>query len=1666
MPKIADLITPHTAQVALHASLGEAAALMVELRISSVIVVDASGVHGIVTESDMMQAMRLHRTLDQPVAEVMTAPVHTVPADMDFRQAYREASLLGIRHLVVIDTDGQPLGVASETDFRHHLGPDFFRHLNDVDTLMERTFPRLPADTLLDDAISAMSAVRASCVVVVDGRKPLGIVTERDVVRLFLGANFNPTLGSVMTQPVISVSEDSSLADAAECMIRRGIRHLLVVDRNGLVSGLLSEHTLMRPLELDLLDDAMAERTALMRSRDAAVEHSLRHERYQRALLDNFPFQVWLKDTESRFLTGNRALVEALDLQTVDQLIDKQDTDFSPVELAERYRSDDTEVMRSRQQMTVVEPVIKHGKPVWHETFKAPVFTENGTLLGTVGFAQDISARKRAEEAMLLRNATLAGLIRGEALTGILELLILSIEAENPGWMCSIQLAEKDGKHLYCGAAPRLPDEYLAAAGRIPIADGAGSCGTAAWLRQQVIVSDIHTDPLWKSLLELAALGGFSACWSDPIMGPQGELLGVFSCYQNKAASPSEQDLNQLSQASQLAALVLTNQRNSDNLRESLETFRGIFDSISEAIFIQAEDGSILDANLGAERLFGHPRDSLIGKRYNEFGAPGLNDLQAIEKHLADAFAGQAQQLEFWGLNGPGKIFPVEVHLHAGTYFGQKVVIASIQEISERKNAKLRLDIEHDLALALAAGMSHDEVLTTILHAAMRFPELDSGGIYWRQADGRYRLVAHEGLSAEFIAQVSEIEADSPQAGIVQDGKPICNCTPACEHCNATELINSPLMQGEGLRCLVILPITVAGQPVACLNLAGHRTRQVTHATLLALETLAGNFSQTLSRLQAQEEARQIQKNLSGLFDTLSDYIFILDMQGCILDYNRAVAENLGYGPKALLDQSVTAVHPEKMHEMAQSIVRQMVGGTRSTCTLPILHVDGHEIIVETRVSQGYWNGQPALFGISQDISERLAAEERQKLAASVFDNAHEGIMITDARGKIVEVNTTFSQLTGYSREEAIGQTADLLKSGHHDPGFYQEMWQTIRDEGYWRGEVWNRKKTGEIFVEQLTISTVRNRSGEISQFVGIFSDITLIKEHQRRLEHQAHFDALTQLPNRMLLGDRMQLAMAQTERSGKTLAVCYLDLDNFKPVNDAYGHATGDRLLIEVAQRLKICVRAGDTVSRLGGDEFVLLLSGLEDVHECDHAIRRLITALTQPFIINNHAITISASIGVTLYPEDSSDSDTLLRHADQAMYAAKQAGRNRYHLFDPENDRRARVRRDEIAAICQGMVNNEFVLYYQPKVNMREGRVVGAEALIRWQHPERGLLAPGEFLPAIEGSELAIELGDWVIQEALRQLERWQQQALDIKVSVNIAGNHLQSPSFARRLSELLANHPNVQPSHLELEVLETAALEDIGHAAELFASCRRLGVSFSLDDFGTGYSSLTYFRRLPADVLKIDQSFVRDMLDDPDDLAIVEGVIGLTKAFQREVIAEGVETVEHGLVLLLLGCDLAQGYGIARPMPADKLPDWVSHFRADELWSSATSFRWSRDDLPLLIAEVDHKRWKRSLYAFLANQDGSGAPERDARMCRFGRWLYSDESKCYAALDSFASIEGIHSQLHDIARELIARHQTKSSDGADALKAELETASQRFIEHIEQIQAEILISRQTGR
>jgi len=657
---------------------------------------------------------------------------------------------------------------------------------------------------------------------------------------------------------------------------------------------------------------------------------------------------------------------------------------------------------------------------------------------------------------------------------------------------------------------------------------------------------------------------------------------------------------------------------------------------------------------------------------------------------------------------------------------------------------------------------------------------------------------------------------------------------------------------------------------------------------------------------------------------------------------------------------------------------------------------------------------------LEAEIAQRLSVEQNLRMAASVFEHAREGIFFTNPEGIIFEMNAAFTQLTGYGRDEVLGQNPRFLQSGVHEPAFFQLMWQRIAQDGYWTGEIWNRLKDGRIAPQLMTISSVTDGEGNLTHYMALFTDISVQKQHQKELEHIAHYDPLTGLPNRVLLADRLHQAMLHTTREQKSLAVAYLDLDGFKQVNDQYGHAEGDRLLTMLAGRMQEVLRQSDTIGRLGGDEFVAILNVLQP-ETCEAFLQRLLEVVSQPVSMNGVEFKVSVSVGVTFYPQaEPVDADQLLRQADQAMYQAKIAGKNRFTFFDPSLEEHLRGQHQILEQVRLALHNGEMALYYQPKVNLRTGQVVGAEGLIRWQHPEEGLRLPASFLPALENQPLQVELGEWVIRQALQQIRAWRGTPLAFPLSINLDAYHLQQADFLQRFKAILAEFPDVDPSFLELELLETSELRDLNRVTYVMEACAQLGVTFALDDFGTGYSSLAMLKHLPVVHLKIDRAFVRDMLNDSHDLAIVEGVLGLTTAFQRKAIAEGLETVEHGNILLQLGCDLAQGYGIARPMPADDMPGWLVRWLPEPSWSDQRVI--NRDELPGLFAMVDHRTWIDAVVACLQDEQ-QPLPSMDLQASRFGEWLEATGRDSYANEPGFAVMYEQHQQIHQLAQVLLA-------------------------------------------
>jgi two-component system CheB/CheR fusion protein len=557
----------------------------------------------------------------------------------------------------------------------------------------------------------------------------------------------------------------------------------------------------------------------------------------------------------------------------------------------------------------------------------------------------------------------------------------------------------------------------------------------------------------------------------------------------------------------------------------------------------------------------------------------------------------------------------------------------------------------------------------------------------------------------------------------------------------------------------------------------------------------------------------------------------------------------------------------------------------------------------------------------STDVTDHKHAQDQLRLAARVFDRAGEGIVVTDAKQVILTVNEAFTQVTGYSAEEVIGKSPSLLASGKHNKEFYLEMWSCLQNQGWWQGEVWNRRKNEEIYPEWLTINSVKDSEGKIVNFVGIFSDITIVKESQRRVEFLATHDELTSLPNRALFLDRVRQAVARTARTEATFAVLFIDLDNFKVVNDSMGHAAGDDLLMEIARRMRECVRGSDTVSRFGGDEFAMLLENAS-VEDAEMTARRIAESLQRPHLIGRQSVYPSASIGICLYPNDGHDAETLLKNADSAMYQAKDGGKSTHHFFTDELKHAADERLKIETGLRDAVEKNQLFLLYQPQLDIATGRLIGVEALVRWQHPEDGLIPPLKFIPLAEKTGLIDLVGEWVASTACRQMASWIAQGHSVpRVSINVSADQLRRTNMPALMRRLLS-HYRLDATNVVMELTESALLENAERVQQMLRELKTLGVQISIDDFGTGYSSLAYLRRFPLDELKIDKSFVADIGTNLDDRAIAQTIIAMAQTLGFTVVAEGIETEEQLGVLRELGCHIGQGYLFATPLPADEL------------------------------------------------------------------------------------------------------------------------------------------------
>lgn len=1251
-------------------------------------------------------------------------------------------------------------------------------------------------------------------------------------------------------------------------------------------------------LKLTLIDSKSLPRT---------LNHKMLGRNFN-SMMENTSDYIFFKDRNHIITGASQALANLISptLHWTD-LIGKTDYDVFLEPFADDYYRLEKDVFTHRKTVSDIQSYqTTDGKIGWVDNHKYPILSDEQQLVGLFGIARDISEQKRIQTS-LLEIADFVAKEHGEGMfetmthfcaqlfqVDYVHIAMLNYEKQS----LSVVAAHLDGKRLEPG------DEYdLAETPCGRVVSSAKHCCYDSGIQ--------HLFPNDKALTSLGA----EAYIGEPIFDNTGKLIGLIVLVSRKPIKDSEDIVSGLRILAAKVSAEYIKSLHEHVLAASQNLLKTVIDEIPDMLVVKNENAKFIMCNATVARLYNTTPDEMIGKDDGDFGVP---------QEMADFFRQNVMSIMQRGETEI--VYEDSIDANTGEVRHFKSIKKPFKDILGKNNV---LVIAHDITDVIRAQekvAASEKLLSDIIeNLPIR--------IFWKDRDGRYL-----GCNSLFAQDAGKEKAE--QVIGKDDSEMVWSA-------------NAELYRADDFH------VMKTGQPKLSYeepmtNTAGEMTWLRTSKVALknqANETIGvlGVYDDITSVKTAEQMLKESEQRFRMLFETNRDAIITLESPDWLFTSANQAALNMFE-----VDSEQTFIRKAPWH---YSPLKQPDGELSSSKAFRMIQhalLDGSHLFEWTHQRQNgetflttvllsrlELDGKVLLQASLRDITVQKLSERALRLAANVFTHAREGIIITDKHACIIDVNDAFSRITGYSKSDVLGQNPSIFHSHVQNERFYDDMWTKLIDEGSWSGEIWNKRKDGSVFAELATISAVYDELGQVQNYIALYSDISALKEKQAQLERVAHYDPLTGQPNRLLLAQRLREAMTNAKSQQHQIAVAYLDLDGFKSINDNHGHEVGDELLIELAKRMSKGLSSRDTLARIGGDEFVLVLVNPSGDVLNQSLFLNILNAASHPIEIDDLLLHVTASLGVTFYPQkEDVDADQLLRQADQAMYMAKQTGKNRFHYFDAEQDRNQRGRHENLEQIRLSLANNEFELYYQPKVNMLDGQLIGVEALIRWQHPIKGLLAPGTFLPIIENHPISIEMGEWVIHHALLQITEWKRLGYNIPISVNVGALQLQHPDFTSQLEKILNQHPPIDEGDLELEILETSALEDFESISKVMLACQAMGVSFAVDDFGTGYSSLSYLKRLPAKMLKIDQSFVRDMLEDPDDLAILEAVLGLASTFHRKAIAEGVETIEHGERLLEIGCVFGQGYAIARPMPQNELIDWLNEWKQPDSWKKVHS------------------------------------------------------------------------------------------------------------------------------
>jgi diguanylate cyclase (GGDEF)-like protein/PAS domain S-box-containing protein len=1143
--------------------------------------------------------------------------------------------------------------------------------------------------------------------------------------------------------------------------------------------------------------------------------------------------------------------------------------------------------------------------------------------------------RRKAERILAVQRGILQAISEGSPLSSLLADLCGGVEALLGQEACCAVLLVQQGR-LRVEAAPNLPDEYRRLVNNMEVGLASGICGKVAALGEEVYSAGVDSESRRGACLELMCDHGLRACWSIPIKSSQNRVLGVFAIYYTGPNEPDAERREIVGRFVYLAGIAIERRQAEEALREREENLSITLNSIGDAVIVTDRAGLVVRMNPVAEKLTGWPFHEAVGR-------PLAEVLQ-----ITDSGTGELLESPVGKVLRDGQVMGLASDTALLVRDGSRRQIADCAAPIRNKHGEIlgAILVFHDVTeeYRMQFNLRHSEML--LKHHIENTP---LAAIVW---DTQCR-VAQWNSAAERIFGYSVAEAVGQHA--LQLIIPPDAQEPALTHgvhafldvSEYNRTVRNLTREGRTIFCeWYHTPLRDdSGALIGVASLAQDVTeRRLMDELMHSIATEAGGLlGEAFFQSLVQQLAAGMQADFAyvGLLCNEGTYVQTVAVQA----YGQQ-SENFCYlladtpCEKVVQDGICLEITDAPTRFPQDALLAEM--GVDSYAGVALKDAAGKTIGL-----LGILHSKPitypetvlALLNViaircSGEL-QRMKAEEELRLAATAFET-HEAILITDSNANIIRVNKAFTEITGYSAEEVIGRNPRLLSSGVHDVAFYAAFWKALLTEGQWQGEVWNRRKNGEIFPQMQSVTAVRDQSGKISQYVSAFLDISDQKKAEMEIQRLAYYDTLTNLPNRRLLMERLQQELSSAARHQCCGALLFLDLDNFKTINDALGHSTGDELLKQVAERLSNSVRAEDTIARLGGDEFVVLLPELDNNTETAAKLalsvaEKIRNAIGATFDLLGREYQTSTSIGITVFPQGSRDPDELLKQADTAMYRAKASGRNdiRYYLPDMQVMADARLALEKDLRHALGC--DEFCLYYQPQFDDRRN-LIGAESLLRWRHPQRGMVSPADFIPIAEDAGLVVAIGEWVLLRACEQFKNWIDEGLvgmGMEIAVNVSPRQFHRAEFVDQLLGILAK-TGMPPNRLVLELTEGIVVENMGETIEKMRALKAHGIHFSIDDFGTGYSSLAYLKRLPIDQLKIDRSFIQDMCNDANDRVIVETIVAMAQHLRLDVIAEGVETEEQLRFLEHNGCTAYQGFHFSKPIPSEAFGEFLEKRR----------------------------------------------------------------------------------------------------------------------------------------